>query len=333
MKLKNIIVALTVIATLTLSAFAQRPNEDQKGQGDVREATIVYSDRQAEKMPIVSGANLYCTGYITRNEISANVEIVGATEEKDRHIYTFNDDIYLNSGTNNGVKVGDMFSVIRPRGKVNTKWTKKGKLGTWVQEVGAVEVIAAKSDYSVARIRSACDTILFGDLVEPTPKRTSPLFKKRGALDLYSDPSGRASGQIVMARDGAELLGREMIVYVDLGREDNVQVGDYLTIYRGLGSGNLSKKIIKSNSIDNKEDGYESDRYQGGHFSIQSSRKKGKNAGGKTVSMEGAKSRRPAGLRRVVGEMVVISVRESTATAVIVRAATEIHTGDNVEQQ
>ena len=136
-----------------------------------------------------------------------------------------------------------------------------------------------------------------------------------------------------MARDGAELIGREMIVYLDLGREDNVSVGDYVTVFRPLGTGNLSRKVIKESSIDNREDGYESDRYEGGHFSNQASRKKGADAGGSTVTTEGAKSRRPAGLRKIVGELVILNVMERTATAVVVRAASEIHTGDHVEMQ
>jgi hypothetical protein len=236
-------------------------------------------------------------------------------------------------GGSNGVKVGDMYSVIRPRGKVKSDWTKKSGLGIWVQEIGAVEVTNVMNDVAVAKVKTSCNSILLGDLVTPVIKRKSPMFSKRGPLDLYSAPSGKASGRIVLAREGRELLGREMIAYVDLGSEDNVSVGDFLTIYRPLGTGNIFKKVPAESSIDNKEEGFESDRYEGGHFSIQASRKKGANAGGSTVTSENAKSRRPAGLRRVVGEMIVLNVMEKTATVMVVRAATEIHTGDSVEVQ
>ena len=49
------------------------------------------------------------------------------------------------------------------------------------------------------------------------------------------------------------------------------------------------------------------------------------------VTTEDAKSRRPKNIRRVVGELVVINVLERTATAVIVRNASEIYMGDMVE--
>ena len=58
----------------------------------------------------------------------------------------------------------------------------------------------------------------------------------------------------------------------------------------------------------------------------------GDNAEGKVVTTPDAKTPRPS-LRKVVGEMVIISVKERTATAVITRNAQEIHTGDMVEIQ
>ena len=51
------------------------------------------------------------------------------------------------------------------------------------------------------------------------------------------------------------------------------------------------------------------------------------------VTTEKAKEDRPANLRKVVGEMVILNVKEKTATAVITRTAQEIHTGDWVEVQ
>jgi hypothetical protein len=38
-------------------------------------------------------------------------------------------------------------------------------------------------------------------------------------------------------------------------------------------------------------------------------------------------------MRKVVGEAVVLNVKEKTATVVITRTASEIHTGDGVEIQ
>lgn len=310
---------------MAFAAFVQ-------GQDVGEPSTVVFEDGINRELPVAGNNNLYCAGYIGKDSFDTSVEMVAATDEKDKHIYAQGDDIYISAGATKGVQVGDMYSVIRPRGKVNSKWTNKKSIGVYVQELGAVEVIRVMNDVSVAKVKTSCGVILFGDLLTKVPVRQSPVFKKRADLDVYAMSSGKANGKILMARDGIELLGRDQIVYVDLGREDNVQVGDYMTIYRPLGTGNFSNNVLKE-SIDNKEDGYESDRYRGGTFSNQSARKKGQDGNGAVVTTENAKSRRPDNLRRVVGELVILNVSDKTATAVIVRNASEIHTGDSVELQ
>ncbi len=311
-----------ILFAAATSSFAQRPTPTP---------TLIIN-RDNREMPVVAGNNLYCAGYVQTNSVDTSNKIVGAENEQDKFTYAQGDDVYINLGANRGVKVGDTFAVIRPRGQVETRLSRKKNLGFYVQEVGDLEVIKVKDDVSVARISHSCDNFLLGDLLQPIPARTSPTFAQRPALDVFGEPSGKASGTIFMARDSRELLGGEQIVYIDLGAEDNVKVGDYLTIYRPLGRGNLFEKP-KNESVRARDDNYQSRTYQGGQFSNQAPRKSGDKAEGSIITTEKAKENRPAGLRKVVGELVVLNVKERTATAVITRTAQEIHTGDSVEVQ
>lgn len=313
-----------VLVILTAMAAAQKPRT-----APTPRLIIMQDDR---KMPVAGSNNLYCAGYVESGEVNTANEIVGAEDEQEQNIYAQGDNVYISMGTNRGVKVGDMFSVIRPRGRVETRWTKKNNLGFYVQEVGAVEIINVKAEVSVARVVSSCDNLLLGDLLQPTPVRSSPLFEKRPMLDVFADPSGKTSGRIFMARDGRELIGREQVVYIDLGTEDSVQVGDYMTIYRSLGKGNLFIND-EDEAISAREEGFQSETYRGGKFSNQAARKSGSKANGRIIKTEDAKEGRQKGLRKVVGELVILNVREKTATAVITRTAQEIHPGDRVELQ
>ncbi|MBA2334964.1 MAG: hypothetical protein H0V90_08505 [Blastocatellia bacterium] len=243
-------------------------------------------------MAVAERNNLYCAGFVQTSPMDTSNKLVGAVEEQDQFNYAENDVVYINMGTNKGVKVGDMFSVVRPSGQVSTRWTKKNRLGFYVREVGALEVIRVKEGVSVARVKTSCDNLHLGDLVQTVPVRTSPMFQTRAALDLYAEPTGKARGRLFMARDNQQMLGREQIVYIDLGAEDNMQVGDFLTIFRPLEEGT-----------------------------------------GTAVKIAKVRDDRPARLRKIVGEMVILNVKERTATAVITRTAQEIHTGDWVEVQ
>lgn len=324
---------LLVLFVLTAGAFAQLGKQSKPSSSKAKsEPSAQAASEPPKKVAVALGSNVYCAGYVQRAPVNTANKIVGAVEEQDGHIFAQDDYLYVSMGANKGVQVGDKFAVIRPRGRVETRWTKKNdNLGFYVQEVGMVEVVRVKQEVSVVRVKMSCDNFLLGDLLEPAQKRTAPEYVNRPALDLFGEPTGKASGRIFMARDNQELLGREQIVYIDLGAEDNVSVGDYLTIFRPLGKGNVFTKVMDE-SVSARDESYQSETYRGGKFSNQAARKKGETARGIVETTASAKSGRPA-IRKIVGEMIILNVKEKTATAMITRTAQEIHTGDYVELQ
>lgn len=302
-------------------------------QGPEEKPVMVTSNTKAQSYNVATGSNLYCAGFIQTSAMSTANKIIGALDEADKYIYAQNDFLFINMGADKGVEVGDVFAVVRPRGSVKSKFSDKGNLGFYVQEVGAVEVVDVKPTVSVVRVRMSCDNFLLGDLVQLTEPRDTKVHEQRPAMDRFGDRSGKPTGRIIMARDSAEVLARDFVVYVDLGADDNVQVGDHLTIFRGLEKGNLGLRQLDRESISSRDYGFESDIYKGGKFSNQSGRKSGDKAGGDEVSTYDAKKGRKPYLTKVVGEAVVINVKEKTATVVITRTGQEIHTGDWVEVQ
>ncbi len=315
--LKNSAAALTIgLAAFAATANAQKP-------------TVVKSADKAP-VPVAMGNNLYCAGYVQTGAVDVSSKIIGSQNEADGFVFSEWNYMYINRGSGSGVNVGDMYSVIRPKGHVSSKWTKKGDLGIYVQEVGAVEVVSVKPNYSVVQVKTSCDNLLLGDLIAPVPQRVSPIWESRPAFDIFANPSGKAQGRIIMARDHHEMISREQIVYVDLG-SNQVSVGDKLTIFRPLEKGNLSLND-KWEHVSARSNGNHSDGYRGDKFSNQTGRKKGDNARGSVVTNDDAKDGR-GDIRKVVGEMVVLNVKEKVATAVITRTAQEIHTGDWVEVQ
>jgi hypothetical protein len=280
--------------------------------------------------PRVAGdSTLYCAGYI------------GALEEQEQRTYADGDVVYLNAGSQQGIKEGQNFQIIRPRSTVKgVHKQKRGFLGIYIQEVGQLRVFKVNDNTSAARITFTCDPALLGDLLAPVPDRESPLLRADGNLDQFAEPSGKQIGRLMMARDSREMVTRNDIVYIDLGGEDKINRGDYLTIYRPLGTGNITR-VDNEESARNRASGFQSDRFRGGGFSSLGSRAKDSTA---FVNSEGryrhrpitskeVKDHRPLMPRKIVGEMVVINVEARTATAIITRAVGEVHTGDWVEIQ
>jgi hypothetical protein len=181
---------------------------------------------------------------------------------------------------------------------------------------------------------------MFGDLLTQIPDRDSPLQRAETNVERFVAPTSKQAGRLMMSKDNREMVSRNDVVYIDLGVEDNVKPGDYLTIYRPLGTGNVTR-INNEEMGRNRASGFQSERYRGGGFSNQGMR--AKDSTGfvdtegryryKPVTSREVKRSRPLMPRKIVGEMVIIDVQTRTATAVITRTVGEVHTGDWVEIQ
>jgi hypothetical protein len=327
--LKASLFVLVCLPALAFTTHAQSPTPQ----------VIAPSAAQA---PRVAGeSSLYCAGFIRYQKLPHLPEIVGALEEQETRTYADGDVVYLNEGSQQGIKEGQSFQIIRPRGFVKgVHKEKRGFLGIYVQEIGQLRVFKVNEHTAAARITFSCDLALLGDLLAPIPDRESPLLRADGNLDQFAEPSGKQTGRLMMAKDNREMVTRNDIVYIDLGGEDKINRGDYLTIFRPLGTGNITR-VDNEEGARNRATGFQSDRFRGGGFSSQASRAKDSTA---FVNSEGryrhrpitskeVKDHRPPMPRKIVGEMVIINVEARTATAIITRVVGEVHTGDWVEIQ
>ena len=275
-----------------------------------------------------------CGGFIEQSPQAAAGQIVGAEQEAERRVFAEGDLVFMDAGAQAGVRVGQEFTVVRPRGQFRSKFSRKaGSLGVYTQEVGLLRVVRVRERVSVAEVRVACSDLLVGDLLRPAQERPTPRARPDTALDRFAEPTGKQTGRLVLARDGREMVSRDDVVFVDLGAEDGVKVGDYLTIFRPEWHGTLVN--YGDERAANARRGFESDEFRGGGFSNQAQRLKDVDGSkyGETVKTPAIRRARPAVPRKVVGEVVVLRVEGRTATAIVTRVAQEIHTGDAVEVQ
>lgn len=329
--MKLLLFSFACLLALPLAANAQTPAPTPR----------MILPTAAQPARVTGESSLFCAGYIRYQRFGQTPEIVGAEEEQEQRTYADGDIVYVSAGSRQGIKEGQSFQIIRPRGDVKGVHRQKiGFLGTYVQEVGQLQVFKVREETSAAKITFTCDAALLGDLLVDIPVRESPLQRAEGNLDRFADPSNKQVGRLMMAKDNRELLTKNDIVYIDLGGEDNVKRGDYLTIYRPLGTGNLTR-VDNEEMARNRATGFQSDRYRGGGIGNQASRAKDEtafvDANGRyryrPITSREVKKDRPVMPRKIVGEMVIIDVQSRTATAIITRVANEVHTGDWVEIQ
>ena len=317
---------LTIFLSFATQCFAQGQSQKQSG------TPVISAPARVEDAGI-GRDNLQCAGYFRMPQFKGLPQIVGAEQEQEKTIFATGDFVYIDAGSAAGVREGQEFHIIRPRGEIDhIRRSKKGSLGVFVEEVGQLQVVRVKEAVSVAQVTFACQGALPGDLLTGVPDRVTPKPIADSSFDRFSDPTGKPTGRVIMAHEGREMVATGDLIYIDIGDEDKVVPGDLVTIYRKVGTGNLDVKtyaLAPGASV-----GFASEQYRGGGLSIDAKRAKEAEPGmyrREPVTAAEIKAKRPALPRKVVGEAMVINVQVRTATAIIRHAAQEIHTGDFVE--
>ena len=334
---RSLTASLLLVLCAIFSPASAQTNQSSANSPQQQPTPIPVTLPEAKAPARVAGPNeLYCGGFIQYAPAPNKLQIVGGEQEQEKIVYVQGDYVYINAGSNQGVRVGQEYSVVRPRGQMTSDFTKKkGWLGVYTQELGRLRVVDVKERVSVAQVVISCETMLLGDLLRGSGERVAPYTRNEVALDRFANPTGKQKGRIIMARDLREAPTVNQIVYIDLGTEDSIKQGDYFTIYRPFGTGNLTGKRDEEITPTASE-GFESERFKGGKFSNKAQRVQDANSTGvygPMVTTPDVRRSRPPMPRKIVGELVILSVQQRTATAVITRIAQEVHTGDFVELQ
>ena len=320
------------ISAFAINTYAQNPS----GRSRTTEVKpTVYVPANAAPASVAKEKEMTCGGYLAVDPPEVSIEIVGGEQEQEQHQFSQGNNLYISGGHQQGLRTGQVLSVIRPRGQFKSAWSRKEKLGVYTMEIGRLKVIEVGQSTSVVLVLRSCEAMLLGDLVVPVSERTAPIVQLPDRIDHFANPTGKQNGRIVLARGGVEMPTVNDVVFIDLGKEDNLREGDILTIYRANDTPRFVTKHEEEISR-NSTRPFESDKFKGGQFSIDVSRTRNPNASTihtKSITTSDIKNRRPAVPRKVVGEMVVTNVQQRTASAVITRVTQEVHTGDSVETQ
>ena len=194
--------------------------------------------------PVALGgeADVYCYGYIgdpneqMQNSIHSfeDVEMryeAGAVTQAISGSYS--DLVYLNGGTSTGLMPGETYMIIRPDEMVPNPRTRD-YAGRHYQYIGQLRVLCADETRARGIIVQSCAEITVGARLRPLPQIPIPLARIP-SLPAWCDPaSGKTTGNIIHAQGGVWLnaLGEGQLVQVNLGRDDQIQPGDFLTVFR-----------------------------------------------------------------------------------------------------
>ena len=257
-------------------------------------------------------SDLYCSGFFTRRALETGLIVQGSEDGGFKNEYTTGDYVYLNKGRDVITGPGGRYTVLRPTHDANRKEAFPGQqmmllqLGTLYAEVAQIEVDVVHDHSATAKILSACDPVQASDILIPFNAKSAPAYRTTRRTDRFAPSSGKASGLIAAAKQFDRVGGEGKIVYLNLGSGQGLQTGSYLRIIRPyLGGGNADFGAAASEYLTEMN---------------------GESMGRKLTPAEAA-----ALPREVLGEIMVLSVEEGSATGIITYSRTEVAVGDGVE--
>jgi hypothetical protein len=251
---------------------------------------------------------VHCSGFISDQNLPDDVRLISGEQSNYKITFSAGDYVYINRGQDQGMRVGDRFSVFRPDKEpleVNWfKWQAKvlKNLGGHYSDAGEVTVVNVQPQVSIARVTFSCGYMQRGDVVRPYEPRPLPAFKNTGSFDHFAPVSGKPVGMVMMGEDFMQSLGKGTRMYVNLGRNQGVKVGDYFRIFRYQGSESEAVTRVKN------------DQYMMFGFGSAPKRYTWKDLP-----------------REVIGEALVINVSGNSSTAFVTFSGIEVYAGDYVE--
>lgn len=269
----------------------------------------------AQNVAVPTYGDLYCAGTVTSESVPRDTYVISG--EESNYQITFNEGnyVYINKGSDQGVKPGDQFSIIRPVKDTNpfewTKWQNSilRKMGTMWEDEGRVTVVVARPGVSIAQVNHSCNYVERGDIVVPFTEQPAPPLKSGEKFDRFSPPNGKALAMVIAGKKYQQELGNNDVAYVNLGNAQGVKVGDYFRIFRYQGT--------------QHETVYQTPRYS---FDVDGDW--GPVYGYGRVPLKHNWSNTP---REVIGEAVVLRTGPNSSTVLITFSLREIFTGDYVE--
>ncbi|HEY6129461.1 MAG TPA: hypothetical protein VIW23_14905 [Candidatus Acidoferrum sp.] len=252
--------------------------------------------------------SVYCSGFYTSQKVPDDLRLVSGEQSAYKISFASRDLVYLSKGTNQGVKEGDRFSVVRQEDDPNRvmwfKWQEKltRAMGNHFSDLGQLEVINAQPNTAIAKVSMSCKMMQRGDIVLPFAERPVGPYKNDSAFDSFAPVSGKPVAMVVRGRDTQQMTGRWDTVFVNLGTSQGVKVGDYFRIFRYQGTHSDTMPIEKN--------------YQDQLYGFGSNPK------------HYAWNDLP---REVLGEGIVLNASQNSATVLVTVTRREIFSGDYVE--
>jgi hypothetical protein len=308
-----------LVLLLATAAWAQSAADGSSASASPAGTLTTTAGFPVQGVQTPTYADVYCAGFINRETLPDANFIAGGLDTPYTTKFVKGDIVYLQGS---GYSTGAEYEIVRALKDLNEYEMFPGQkklireTGQPYMEVGRVKVIDTRSRAAVALIEYSCDPVNPGDTAIPFAERPMVSFHPPIKFDRFLPTGSKVSGRIVMGKDFDSELGTGQKIYINVGSNQGVKVGDYFRATRNYEAeledpvGSLSFKAAVSEDTQKKTPSVDPKMFT--------------KSNGPVIHVRNLP-------RRAVGEFVIIGTTPTTATGMIVFAMEDVHAGDNVE--
>jgi hypothetical protein len=311
--------SLLLVLCLAIGVSAEQP-ASPPDQSPSPEGTISTNlNFPTERMVNPTRSDLNCAGFVNPTHVPDANYVMGGLDTPNTTHYGDREIVYLNG---KGYELGKRYSIVRELRDPNRYEMFPGQfamikaMGKPYADLGIIRVIDVRGQHAIAQIEFGCSPVVPGDVVMPYIEKANLPVHPPMQFDRFAPRNGKTSGRIVLAKDFDTELGTGMKVYLNLGANQGIKVGDYFRAVRSYEADlhdpvdSLSFKAAIAEDSQARPPAIEPGKYSG---------EKGPSI--KVADFP----------RRAVGEVVILSTTPTTSTGMIVFALEDVHVGDGVE--
>ncbi len=215
---KVIILAILLASCNFILGFPQA----QTQQVQIEKAKIFQ-----ETYPVITESDLYCSYFVFEDNLPS-LRLIGAERQHEKILLSDDDIVFINGGKNDGLEIGQLFFLVEVLAKLDG-------YGYLACKRGRVRLISCEPEQSVGRIEKSCGHVTIGNFLFPYEEKEGLLGRDLG-FEPYSTFGRGPIGHIIFQENDFVQVASGHWAIVDLGREDGLEVGQQLTIFKRVSS-------------------------------------------------------------------------------------------------
>jgi hypothetical protein len=304
---------------LSVAAAAQDVAPSSGGPSSAEGTLPTTVSFPTERVQTPTYADLYCAGFLSKPLLPNANFVAGGLQTPTTTKFVNGNVVYLAGG---GYQSGQEYMIVREMKDVNEYQIFRGQhalvkaAGQLYAELARVRIVDTRNKMAIAQIEFSCDPVNPGDFAMPFVEKQTVAFHPQIHFDRFLPRNGQLTGRILLAKDFDSELGTGLKVYMNIGSNQGVKVGDYFRAVRSY-TADLQDPVDSLSFLAST-----SEDTQTRPPTIEPN----------FLNMTSGPKIHVADLpRRAVGEIAIIGTTPTTSTGMIVFALEDVHLGDAVE--